>query len=44
MLGTADVLLARQNTHRQGFSKLFKSGGLTDERQLGAQYTRDAEL
>ena len=45
MLGTADVSgVAVQNINRQGFSKLFKSGGLTDERQLGAQYTADAEL
>lgn len=45
MLGTADVSgVAAQNIHRQGFSKLFKSGGLTDERQLGCQYKADAEL
>ena len=45
MLGTADVSgVAAQGINRQGFSKLFKSGGLTDERQLGAQYKADAEL
>ena len=45
MLGTADVSgVSAANINRQGFSKLSKSSGLTDERQLGAQYTADAEL
>jgi|LULJ01.1.fsa_nt_gb hypothetical protein len=45
MLGTGDVSgVSVANIHRQGFSKLSKSSGLTDERQLGAQYTADAEL
>ena len=45
MLGTFSCIWCiKANINRQGFSKLSKSGGLTDERQLGAQYKADAEL
>jgi len=44
-LGTGDVTgITVGNISNRGFSKLSKSGGLTDERQMGAQFTAYSEL
>jgi hypothetical protein len=44
-LGTADVAgITVGNISNRGFSKLSKTSGLTDERQMGAQFTADIEL
>jgi hypothetical protein len=44
-LGTGDVTgITVGSISNRGFAKISKSGGLTDERQMGAQFTATAEL